>query len=124
MDKKLSNAEKLIMEVLWNKGEVSNSTILNELKDIKEWSRHTIKTYLIRLKEKGIVGVNQINARMNMYFPIMTKDEYLSKDAKRYFNENYTSLSHMVSGLLDEETVSKDEINELEALIKEYKQKL
>lgn len=40
----LSEADKIIMEIIWEKGEVSNSSIMLALDGFREWSRHTVKT--------------------------------------------------------------------------------
>ncbi len=119
----LSKADRLIMEVLWKNGEVSNATILKELDGVRDWSRHTVKTYLRRLSEKGLVGIRQINARMNMYYPLIDKKDFIADETTAYLNNHFDSLSHMVAGLIEKEKVSGDEIAKLEQLIIDYKAK-
>ena len=52
---KLSDSERLIMEIAWRMGEVSNPIILERLKGVRDWNRHTVKAYTKRLTEKGFL---------------------------------------------------------------------
>lgn len=119
----LSKAERLVMEIVWKKGEVLSAEVLEELEGVKDWSRHTVKSYLKQLIEKGLVGVKEISARKYIYYVLISKEDFLADQANSYLKDHYESLSHMVAGLLQREKVSSDEIDQLEQLIKEYKGK-
>jgi len=119
----LTNAERIIMEIIWNKGELSNNEIVNLLSEDIEWSRHTVKTYTYSLSEKGLLGINQISPRKMKYYPILSKDEYLANATSSHLRDNYKNLSFMVAGLINNEKVTDKEIEELENLIKNYKEK-
>ena len=111
------------MDVIWKKGEVSNAEILSELTGSHDWSRDSVKTYLKRLIEKGLVGVNQLSQRKHRYYPLVKKDAFLAYETSRYLENNYDGLSYMVAGLLQNEKVSDEEIERLEQLIKGYREK-
>lgn len=119
----LSKAERLVMEIVWKKGEVLSAEVLEELEGVKDWSRHTVKSYLKQLIEKGLVGVKEISARKYIYYVFISKEDFLADQANCYLKDHFESLSHMVAGLMKREKVSKEEINQLEQLIKEYKGK-
>lgn len=119
----LSEADKIIMEIIWDKGEVDNSQIMASLDGFRDWSRHTVKTYLRRLSEKELVGIRQINPRKNVYYPLVSKADYMAEESSIYLKDHYKSLSHMVAGLLEREKISKEEISKLEKLIEDYKSK-
>ncbi len=119
----LSEADKKIMDIVWEMGEVDNSDIMTALDGFRDWSRHTVKTYLRRLNEKGLVGIRQINARKNVYYPLITKSAYMAEESSIYLKDHYKSLTHMVAGLLEREKISDDELDNLQQLIKEYKSK-
>ena len=117
----LSEADKIIMEIIWEKGEIDNSGIMTTLDGFRDWSRHTVKTYLRRLNEKGLVGIRQINPRKNVYYPIISKADYIAEETSIYVKDNFNSLTHMVAGLLEREKISDKELNDLQQLIQEYK---
>lgn len=119
----LSKAERLVMEIVWKKGEVLSAEVLEELEGIKDWSRHTVKSYLKQLIEKGLVGVKEISARKYIYYVLISKEAFLADESCHYLKSHFESLSHMVAGLMQREKVSSAEIDQLERLIKEYKEK-
>jgi BlaI family penicillinase repressor len=118
----LTKSQRLVMEVIWKLGEVNNSTVLKELSDIRTWSRHTVKTYLKQLVEKGLVGERQLSPRRYYYYPLITKDDFLADETSAYLKKNFDGLSYLVAGLVERERISKDEIGKLEQIIKEYKE--
>ena len=83
-----------------------------------------MKTYTNSLTEKGMLGVNQISERKIKYYPLVSKERYLAWTANDYLRSNYEKLSYMVAGLINNEQVTSDEIEELEQLIKNYKEKM
>ncbi len=119
----LSEADKKIMDIIWEMGEVDNSDIMAALDGFRDWSRHTVKTYLRRLNEKGLVGIRQINPRKNVYYPIITKADYMAEETSIYLKDHFKSLTHMVAGLLEREKISDEEIDSLQHLIEDYKSK-
>ena len=119
----LSKAERLVMEIVWEKGEVLSASILAELEGVREWSRHTVKSYLKQLIDKGLVGVKEVTMRKYIYFALISKEEFLADETSAYLKNNFNGLSYMVAGLMKREKVSSDEIEKLEQLIKHYKEK-
>ena len=119
----LSKNDSIIMEIAWEKGEVNNASILEELKDEPNWTRHTVKTYLLRLVDKGLLELKQISPRKFVYHPLVTKEEYLAEEASSYLNDHFGGLTHMVAGLVDNEKISDEEIASLEQFIKSLKDK-
>ncbi len=52
----ISQAEREVLEVLWDRGPLSSREIIEELESRgKEWSRSTIVTLIQRLEKKGYV---------------------------------------------------------------------
>jgi len=119
----LSEADKKIMDIIWEMGEVDNSDIMAALDGFRDWSRHTVKTYLRRLNEKGLVGIRQINTRKNVYYPLISKKDYMVDETSIYLKDHFKSLTHMVAGLLEREKISDEELNSLQQLIEEHKSK-
>ncbi len=119
----LSEADSIIMEILWREGECSSSEILKEIEDKLDWSRQTVRTYLFRLVEKGLVGTKEVNKRTYHYFPIVSRSEYAADKTGSILNKYYGSLSHMVAGIIQKEEITEDDLNELEQLIRRVRNK-
>ncbi len=119
----LSKNDSIIMEIVWKLGEVNNASILKALEDQPNWTRHTVKTYLMRLVEKGLLELKQISPRKFVYYPAITKEEFLAEEASAYLHNHFGGLTHMVAGLVDNEKISDEEIDSLEQYIKNLKEK-
>lgn len=119
----LSESDYAVMEILWRDNEVSTSNISKELYNKFTWSRQTVGTYLKRLVNKKLVATKRKNNRDFIYFPIVTKEQYGTDMTSSYLNKYFGSLSHMVSGIMQKENITNDEIDALEQVIKDYKAK-
>lgn len=118
----LSAFDRVVMEVLWAKGEMSNADIVKALND-KEWSRHIIRVYLLRLTEKGMVGINQISPRKHTYYPLISRDDFIAGETSAYLKARYNGLAHMVAGLALGKKVTDNELDELEQFLQDYRKK-
>ena len=119
----LSANDTIIMELVWRLGEVNNASILHELESEPNWTRHTVKTYLKRLTDKGLLELKQISPRKFRYYPLVSKEEFLAEEASTYLREHFRGLTHMVAGLIDNEKISDEELESLERYIETLKEK-
>lgn len=119
----LTDADSIIMEILWRDGIATSSAIQKEVKDVLNWSRQTVNTYLNRLMEKGLVDIEEVNKRVYKYYPIISRDEYAADKAGGIINKYYGNLSHMVAGFVKNEKITDSDLNELESLIQDLKRK-
>ena len=113
----LSEADSIIMEILWRDGECSSAAIVKEIEDKLHWSRQTVRTYLVRLVEKGLVGTREINKRTYHYYPVVSRAEYAADKTASILSRYYDSLPHMVAGILQKEDIPEAELDELEKLL-------
>ncbi len=118
----LTHTERIIMEILWEKGEMSNTEIFSLIGEQHDWSRHMVKLYTRGLADKGLLGINQISERKMRFYPLISKEAYLANAASGFIRNNYSGLSHMVVGLINNEKVSKQEILELEEMLKNFEE--
>jgi BlaI family penicillinase repressor len=119
----LSKADSIIMDIIWKEKEVSSRDILNQVEETLGWSRQTVKTYLNRLQEKGMIGVNVLSPRVHIYYPLISREDYASEITSKYVKKYFGDLSHMMAGLIKREDISDEELDNLEQIIKEYRDK-
>jgi BlaI family transcriptional regulator, penicillinase repressor len=119
----LTEADSFIMEILWRDGECGSSAILKEVESKLGWTRQTVRTYLARLMEKGLVSAREINKRDFLYSPAVTREEYAADKTGSIMNKYYGSLSHLVAGIVRSENISDEDLDELEKLIGQLKRK-
>lgn len=117
----LTEADSIIMEILWRDGQVTSSAIVAEIEDKLHWARQTVRTYLARLMDKGLIGARQADGRTYRYYPLVSREEYAADKAGSLFNRYYDSLSHMVAGIVKNENISDRDLDELEELIRDLR---
>ena len=81
MDKlpQISEAEYEIMKIIWDESPISTNSICEKVPSIHNWSNKTVHTLLSRLVSKHVISYEQ-KGRMYYYFPIISKNKYLSQD--------------------------------------------
>lgn len=119
----ISDNEWLIMEILWRGGEIKSSTVTGELEKSKGWAGETVRTFLKRLISKGVAAARQDenDKRIYWYSATVSKEDYIyhltKGHLKRYYNGR---LPQLVAGLLKDEDLSDQEINEIENILKRH----
>lgn len=119
--KKLPEAELEIMLCLWDAGESVPRNYFNKQLSQKNWSDSTILTLLSRLKDKGFITINK-EGNKNMYSPIIYKEEYTYFENSSFLNILHRgSIKHFIASLADTNSLTTNDINELENLLEELK---
>lgn len=108
----LTKAEEQIMQILWTIGQGTVQDILKTFTESKP-ARTTIATILGILENKDFV-TRQTEGRVNIYKPLVSKDEYSKKQLsgfiKDYFNGSFSS---MVSFFAKETNLSIEEMDKV-----------
>ncbi len=122
MSKSISQAELDVLEVLWAKSPLAASDVADALSSDKDWNIRTVKTLLSRLVDKQAVSTEQ-DGRRYLYSPLVTKDSYARKAARRLSDRLFGGkAAPLVAHLAQGEGLSDEDIAELEALIRGLKQ--
>ena len=89
----MSEAEKEIMKIIWESGGgVYIAELLEKVeRNGKGWKRTTIRTFITRLMEKGLI-VSERQGRLSRYVATVTEEEYLAGQAQGFVAVSYTPL--------------------------------
>ena len=122
MDKRVSEAELEIMEALWSAdAPIAAADVGSKVAD-RGWSLPTVKTMLSRLTQKGVVDYIE-EGRRYLYRPTIERDAYVGGESRRLVDRLFGGkLSPMIARLAEDEALSSEEIDEIEALLRELKQ--
>ncbi|MBQ9091373.1 MAG: BlaI/MecI/CopY family transcriptional regulator [Anaerotignum sp.] len=113
MTYKISDSEWKIMEVLWEKGEVSQNDIQTAL-DVK-WNKNTVYTFLSRLENKGLVTAVGSPKR---YRAAVSREECVAQEEETFLNKVYHgSAGKMVAAFVEEGRLTPKEVEELRRLL-------
>lgn len=114
-DTKISDAELEILEVLWTAGEALNANeIRARLNEKKDWERTTVLTLIRRLLDKGVI--TQEKQEVYYYSPLVERSVYVKEETKSFLNKFFKgNAKNLAAALIEDENLSKDDIEELRA---------
>ena len=119
---KLPETELLVMQILWQNGEDTNSDIIvSWFNRQKSWERPAVLTLLKRLEGKGFVESRKEGKR-NVYSPVVSEKEYLEFESKSFLERVCgNSVKKLMASLYPENRLSKEDLEELKQFIEEAK---
>jgi BlaI family transcriptional regulator, penicillinase repressor len=121
-DKRISDAELDLMEVLWAASEPLTSAEVGErLEAQRGWSMATVKTMLGRLAAKGAI-THREDGRRFLYSPAIEREAYVGSESRRFVERLFGGrLSPLVARLAEEDSLDEEDIAAIEAILKELK---
>ena len=121
MSDKITDAEFEVLDALWEAAPAAASDIFSRLKRRKDWSAQTVKTLLARLVEKGAVD-SAPDGRRYLYRPILSKDDYARDAATSIIDRLFGGrAAPLVANLADNGKLTRKDIADLDAILKELK---
>lgn len=113
---KITDAEKFLMEILWEKEKAFMKNILDAYPDPKP-ANTTVATLLKRMQNKNLVGYT-LYGNSREYYPKIAKGEYFKEELStmidRFFNNSVTQFA---SFFASNNKLSQKQLKELRNLI-------
>ena len=114
----LSDLERDVMMVLWSKNLATSRQIKEELDASRPLALTTILTILARLKKKNYIEEIPSTGRAMVFRPLVPREPILRKNIRGILAKFFSgSPSSLVSHLLHDELVSREELIEIKKLI-------
>lgn len=121
MSEKVSDAEYAVMEALWEVSPMTAADVTERVKDARGWSIQTVKTLLSRLLAKDIIAAEQ-DGRRFLYRPVVEREAYVTGESRRFVDRLFGGrAAPLVAHLAEQDQLSREDIEELEALLKALK---
>jgi BlaI family penicillinase repressor len=118
----LGDLQLRIMKVLWEQGQATVGEVVEALGRSTGLAYTTIATMLRKMEARGLVA-HESEGRRFLYRPAVSPDAVTRSMAHDVLERLFEgSLSDMLSHLLSTREVSRDELLELERLIRDRKQ--
>ena len=115
----LTDAEWSVMECLWGRAPQTGRELTEELGEKCGWSRSTTLTLLSRLEAKGAVGTES-DGRLKTFVPRVSREEAALRETEDLLSRAYRgSVSLMVSTLTKKQALTRAELDELYAILKQ-----
>lgn len=121
MSERISDAEHVVMEVLWSQAPLGAQEVADRIDPDRGWNIRTIKTLLSRLLAKGAL-VHEEEGRRYLYRPAIERDDFVTRESRRLLDRMFGgSITPLVAHLAERDSLTPEDIAEIEALLKELK---
>ncbi len=121
MSERISDAEHVVMEVLWDASPLSAQDVAERVTPDRGWSANTVKTLLGRLLAKNVVA-HEEQGRRYLYRPLVARGDYVEGESQRMIDRLFGGkLTPLVAHMAERDRLTADDIAEIEALLKDLK---
>jgi BlaI family transcriptional regulator, penicillinase repressor len=116
---KISEAEWVVMEVIWRKHPVTALEVVRQLGSHKQWQDQTIRTMLRRLIRKKALTY-KAEGKVFHYAPAVSREQCVRGESKSFLERVFGGAAHPLLVQLAQETkLSPEEIAELRRILQE-----
>lgn len=115
----LTAAEWHLMECLWAWSPRTGREAVEDLEQRAGWSRSTTLTMLRRMTDKGLIACRE-EGGVKVYEPLLLRDEAAGCTTRDFLHRVYHgSVSMMMSAITQKQELSRQEIDELYAILRQ-----
>jgi BlaI family penicillinase repressor len=115
----ISDAESLVMEVLWERSPMTAEDVVAALADSTDWREPTVKTLLNRLLKKRAIAAER-DGRRYLYRPLLERSDYIHDASVTLLDRLFNGrIAPLVAHFSERRKLSKKDIAELKRLIGE-----
>ena len=113
----LFETEWAILQAVWDLEPVAAPTVQEALQSEKGWAYTTVKTMMDRMVKKGLLKTEKIR-NLYLYSASITKDQARKSEITRTLKRAFDgALTPMMQFLIEQEELSKDELEQLRRLV-------
>jgi predicted transcriptional regulator len=121
MGERISEAEHIVMEVLWHESPLGAAEVAERIAPARGWSARTVKTMLSRLLAKGVL-LHDEEGRRFLYRPKLSRADFVARESRRLLDRMFGGrVTPLVAHLAERDNLSDRDIEEIEALLKALK---
>jgi predicted transcriptional regulator len=118
MMSQISEAEAVVMEVLWRSHPLGADEVVAALAS-RDWAEPTIKTLLNRLLTKGAVSASR-DGRRYLYAPVLQRQAWVAEQSEGFLGRVFDGrVAPLVAHFSQRGELSAQDIAELRKLIQE-----
>lgn len=120
---RVTNSEWYLMDCLWEEHPRTLMQIVPLLKERVGWSKSTCATMVRRMSEKGLIGYEE-RGKTKYFYPKVEKENVVVQETRDFLQRIYDgSIGMMMSALMRQNDLSKEDIHELQEILKEAEKK-
>jgi BlaI family penicillinase repressor len=116
---KISEAEWVVMEVVWRKHPVTALEVVQQLTAHKQWQDQTIRTMLRRLIRKKALSY-KAEGKVYYYEPAVSREQCVRGESESFLERVFGGTAQpLLLQLMQETNLSSDEIAELKRILRD-----
>ena len=114
---RISEAELVVMKVVWDKAPVTANQVVSSLESQRPWKPKTIHTLLSRLVRKRALAFDK-KGREYHFRPLVEEAEYAHAASRSFLSRFFDGqVAPFLACFLEREKLSKSEIEELRRIL-------
>lgn len=115
----ISEAESIVMDVLWRGHPRTADDVIAALADAQDWQEATIKTLLNRLLNKGAIAAEK-DGRRYLYTPVLKREDWLIDESESLLDRLFGGrVAPLVAHFSEHRKLSRKDVAELRKLLEE-----
>lgn len=115
----VSEAESIVMEVLWQRHPLAAEDVVRALAEAQDWQEATIKTLLNRLLNKGAIRAEK-QGRRYLYAPVLQREDWVLDESQGLLERLFDGrVAPLVAHFSTHRMLSRKDIAELRRLLEE-----
>ncbi len=116
---RISEAESVVMQVLWTSSPLAADEVARALVASQGWAEPTVKTLLSRLLRKGAVRAEK-DGRRFLYAPVLQREAWLAQESESLLDRLFNGrVAPLVAHFSERRALSRADIDALRRLIDE-----
>lgn len=114
---RISEAEWIVANIVWEQPRITSAEVLDRLPTDVVWKQKTVNTFLTRLAQKGVLGVER-DGKANIYSPKLSRDACVQEVSSSLFARIFGGApAPLLAHFCQTATLSAKEIDELRAIL-------
>ena len=114
---RISDAELVVMKVVWESAPVTANQVVEALERRKHWKPKTIHTLLRRLVQKGALDFDK-KGREHQFRPLVNSGDYTHAASRSFLGRFFDGeVAPFLAYFLEREKLSREEIAELRRIL-------
>lgn len=114
----ISEAESILMQVLWQRGEATADELHQAVEEQTDWQGGTVKALLNRLLRKGAVSAEREGRRFR-YRPVLEKSDYVAEQSRSLVDRLFDGrVAPLVAHFSERKALTSDDLEELRQLVR------
>ena len=115
----ISEAESVVMDVLWQRHPLGADDVVGALAESRHWQEPTIKTLLNRLLKKGAITAEK-DGRRYLYSPVLRREDWLMGESEGLLDRLFGGrVAPLVAHFSQQRKLSRRDVAELRRLLEE-----